>query len=219
MDELEDWFELVDDMPVLSPACRNIEFLKKIYTRDNGFVTSRNGKSTRVKEVATKEIAYIYFTISKKHYQGYKGKQRDDKIKERLGLPKTWQPDELIEEAIGYFKEDTSNTQRRLLDTLESNLETQLSLFKEVETHTVKVLTFLQEDIRELDQEKLAERNILIEKAKSDFNGILTFITSLDTAFAKIKKLRTELAQDNRKMGKEVSELETNRNLYRRQTA
>lgn len=55
MDELEDWFELVDDMPVLSPACRNIEFLKKIYTRDNGFVTSRNGKSTRIKEVATKE--------------------------------------------------------------------------------------------------------------------------------------------------------------------
>ena len=80
----------------------NVDFLKKIYTRDNGFVTTRNGKSTRVKEVATKEIAYIYFTVSKKHYQGYKGKQRDEKIKERLGFDKKWEPDELILDAINY---------------------------------------------------------------------------------------------------------------------
>jgi len=214
---LDEWFELKYDLPVLKTECRNVEYLKKIYTRDNGDVTSEpGGKSVRVKKTAAKEIAYIYFTLSTNHFQGYKGKQRDSIIKERVGLPLNWTPDEEIKNAIRFLKEDTTIIEEKLLNTIESNLQTNRELFEEVETNNKKVLEFLQKEVNELTTEQLSERKILIDNLKNDFRIMLGFINDLGSAFEKVKKLRIDLNQAKRKQGKELSTIETDRSFYQR---
>lgn len=213
----DEWFELENEIPILRKEVRSIEYLKKIYTRDNGQVTTVNEKTVRIKKQAPKEIAYIALILNKKLFTGYGSEaKRTAKIKERLGLEPNWKPDEEILNAIRLLSEDTAIIQQRLIDTLRSNLESNLEMFQEVELNTKKVLKFLQEDIGELTTEQLTERKVIIDSAKADFKLVLGFINDLATSFEKLDALETKLKQADRRQGKEVSRLETDGNLYTR---
>lgn len=213
----DEWFELENEIPILRKEVRNIEYLKKIYTRDEGHVTTVDKKTVRIKKQAPKEIAYIALILNKKLFTGYGSEvKRTAKIKERLGLEPNWKPDEEILNAIKLLSEDTAIIQQRLIDTLRSNLESNLEMFQEVELNTKKVLKFLQEDIGELTTEQLTERKVIIDSAKADFKLVLGFINDLATSFEKLDALETKLKQADRRQGKETSRLETDGSLYQR---
>lgn len=213
---MDEWFDLIDELPVLKKELREVDYLKKIYTRDSGQVTSdSNGKSVRIKKQAGKEIAYIYYVINKKLFAGYGSEaKRNNVIKERLGLDITWQPDEEILKAIDLLKTDNKTIQQRLVDTLRSNLETNLELFKSVQENSKKVLEFLQREVDELTTEEISERKILIDSAKQDFKLVLSFINDLATSFEKLDTLEVKLKQSERQQGKEISQLETDGKPY-----
>lgn len=217
---MDEWFDLIDDIPVLRKELRNVSYLANIYKRDNGQVTSdANGKSIRVKKQATKEIAYIYFVLNKKLFTGYGNEaKRNAVIRERVGLESDWKPDDEILNAINLLREDNKIIQQRLIDTLKSTLETNLELFQSVDENSKKVVEFLQREVDELTVEEITQRKVLIDSAKADFKLVLGFINDLASSFEKLDSLETKLKQAERQQGKEVSELETNGAIYERKT-
>jgi len=104
---MESLFDLKDGKVVLNPNSLAIPSFKKIYERDK----------SKKKDRALTEISYVYFLVDyKSPYSAYPEDKREKAIKTDFISIDSWEPDELILEAIDKYKEFQRTTSMRLLD-------------------------------------------------------------------------------------------------------
>ena len=85
-------------LPIIHPSTLTIECFKQLWKRSKPIDGDFDG---RKKVFNTKELGYIYFTG--KYDSRFKLKsplEREIKIKELVGLPESWIPDELVKQCV-----------------------------------------------------------------------------------------------------------------------
>lgn len=111
---------LEGDRPVISAEARTIEVFRKIIERDHGKYGAYGKSSNKTavegdhngkkKIIAMLELSFVYFFCDPRsmYWETYKNDEeaRYYKIKKVLGLPEEWVADRLIDEAIGFYKNE-----------------------------------------------------------------------------------------------------------------
>lgn len=89
-------FEIVNGLPVITAEALLIPEFKALYTRDK----------TKDKIRATKEIAYIYFSVDYKSiYLSYTKDVREERLNEDFMEDRIYKPDKLVVEAMKKYDE------------------------------------------------------------------------------------------------------------------
>lgn len=107
-------FSLEHGRAVVSAEARTIQSYAKIIDRD---------KSDH-HEKALAELAYVYFTIDYRSpfIHSYSEKKRDEVVKKRVGLPESWSPDKVVQQAIEEYGEDQKSVSSKALDELRETM-------------------------------------------------------------------------------------------------
>lgn len=108
---------LEGDTPVFNPEVRMIAVFRKIIERDKGKKSEREmfevgDNDGRLKRIATKELAFIYFYCDPRSsfVESYTDEDiREEKVKTILELPDKWKKDSLIDEAIKFYLTEIQN--------------------------------------------------------------------------------------------------------------
>lgn len=213
---LENLFRVNNEgLPEVNPHTLLIECVKKIYRRDEGKIIKQGDVNIRVKEKATKELAYVYYKLNKEFYSNYAERERDIYIIDKLGIDKTVVEDRLVQNCVAELKKDITLVEEKLINTIEENLHDQIELFQQIGKSNKDVLSFLLNTSTE-DQAttELQQRMQLINQVKTDLNESLKCIKDLSAGITELKKLRIDLAQAQRKEGKEENRLEFDDSFY-----
>lgn len=106
---------LVDEMPVFSEEARTIKAFNDIIRRDRG---SEGDSQGRKKQVAIAELGFIYFYCSfDSRFDLYDTDiERIEAIRITVGLPDTWQVDNIIKEAIKVYTDLMKTESMRLVN-------------------------------------------------------------------------------------------------------
>ncbi len=201
---LHNLFTLQGEWPEINPALAQTKIFSTIINRDRKVL----------KPVAKLELAYIYFTVSRKHYNDGRYKDRDKKIRDRVGLPPEWKPDDLVNSAIATLKSDTlsiaERTYRSTLDTLLVTLETMDSLKEANEEMVKKIKEQLSNkkldkdaiDTYEETAKKLREDVLFAIKVSKEIPGSVKTIEDL------LKQVESEESGARMMKGKQSSQWE-----------
>ena len=149
-------FYISENKVIPNPEVLLIKEFKDIWDRDK----------TKLKDIALKELAYIYFISDYKSvYNDYSLSVKEIKIEEDIIQDKTWKPDELIKLAIKKYEELQITPTLRLLNGARKALE---------------------EMTRYYEYLKINDRNILAASTSLDKLGKIA--ESFDKLEDKIKK-------------------------------
>lgn len=141
---------------------------KKIWDRDK----------TKNKDRAISELSYIYFMIDPRSDYQYltDEEERSLSIIEGEGLPKTWKPDKLVQEAMNFY----------------ASFKTTSVLILEDTRHAADNL---RKSLRDIDLE-----------AKDDKGKPIYTVSSIISAIKQVPQLVKELAEAEREVTKEITE-------------
>lgn len=204
-------------LPEINPEAKHIDSVRIIIQRDKG--RPKDGE----KEIARKELAFIFYMVNKSFFETYEGEARILLVKERVGLPTKWMPDELVLKAVKDLKEDNITTQDRLLASAKQNLVDSLTLFEEVRTYYRNLIGILQKD-NTLDEKDLTSQELLdrnkerkeaIEAAKGYAKEMTSTIADLKKNFDLVDALELAVRAQKKKVTKKISMFETDRSLYK----
>lgn len=115
-----------EGLPVYSPEARTIKEFSLIIRRDR---SKENDKNGRKKDIATKELAFVHFwCVFDSRYNLYDDiVEKSKRIADDVDLPKGWEPDQVVVDAINKYKD--------LITTRSSNLINRSDqLIKKMET-------------------------------------------------------------------------------------
>lgn len=220
---IEDLFNIGEDgLPYCNTEARFIKSIQDIYLRDKGTQVERIGtngstKPRRVKEKSVKEIAFIYFKLSKKFFTSYSEQERDNLILKRLNLDDYVLTDELVQTAIKELKADVTLVEEKLINLIEENLHDQIDLIKEIGISNKTSLLFLRNTpVNEQMGESIETRNNITEKIKNNLGEMLRIVKDISLSVTELKKLRIDLQQAERKEGKVENRLETESSFYKK---
>jgi hypothetical protein len=92
-----------DGLVNISDEARTIQAFKLIIQADKGSPGDNQG---RKKEIATKELAFIYFTCKFDNpFGGLTEEEKTKKVKSLVGLPDSWKPSQLVLDGQKVFLE------------------------------------------------------------------------------------------------------------------
>lgn len=98
---------------IISPFAMTIECFKTIWKNDK----------TRDKENAKRHLGYIFFMSGASTlFQRYSEKQLEAKVKNEVGLPDKWKPNQNVLDGIEIYRDMTSTITSALLVAAEENL-------------------------------------------------------------------------------------------------
>lgn len=188
-----------------------IESIRTLLVRDVGIVID----GVRVKEIARKELSYIYFVCKKEFYEGLDGDERKKVIKERVALPNKWTEDKVILDVIEHLKTYSVSIEEKLLISAKQNLEDYLVLFHETGEYSRKLIKQLQ--LVPATALEINERKEAIDHAKATLKESLGIIKSLKDGFEIINDLEIKLKSvKSKQKKKDISRTETDFDMYSR---
>ena len=121
---MKELFELKNNEVSFAPQVLLIKEFEALWKRDK----------TKNKEVAVKELGYIYYTSDHRSiYSNYFGKEKIDRIKHDLKFDKTWKEDAPLKSAIDKYISLNKTQTRGLLEDVEASLERLRAYFRSVE--------------------------------------------------------------------------------------
>ena len=187
--------------------------VREIIERDPG----KTVKGEKVKEIARKELSYIYFYSRREAFEGYTDDERKQIIKERVGLPDKWKPDEVVIKAIKDLKEDSVGRFEKLLNLALRNLDNYSILFEKANEYYVSLIAILDDtDVQEISDTQIKERKEALEQAQSFFKSATTSVKDLENSYKLIESLLDSIKQTKKKEGKKrLSVSETDKTLYK----
>lgn len=199
-------------LPEANKSAKLLESFRIILKRDPGRGVDK------IKEIARKEFAYIYFSVKKDFFEGYSEEERNSIIKERVALPDKWNPDETVKQAIKDIKQDSVSTVDKLLASAKQNLEDYITLFDEIRNYNRKLIVILQESTEENPSpEAIKERKDAIEQAQGYFGKLTKSIKDIKEGIELVDQLEQTRRVTKKKEGrKTVSKFETDHDLYTR---
>ena len=106
---------LENEMPVFNPEIRMIKEFNRILMRDRG---SEGDSQGRKKSVALKELAFVYFyCVFDSRFDMYTtDDERNEAIRDAVGLPKEWEIDDIIIDAIKAYDKMMQTESMRLVN-------------------------------------------------------------------------------------------------------
>lgn len=198
-------------LPEANKAAKLLEPFRVILKRDPG------KGADKIKEIARKEFAYIYFSVKKDFFEGYSEEERNKIIKERVALPDRWKPDEVILQCIKELKQDNVSTVDKLLASAKQNLEDYITLFDEIRTYNRNLIVVLQEAKEDAAIDKIVERKEAIEQAQGYFGKLTKGIKDIKESIELVDSLEQARRTVKKKEGrKTVSKFETDHSLFGR---
>jgi hypothetical protein len=121
---MKELFEVKNNEVVYAPQVLAIGEFKDLWDRDK----------TKNKELANKELAFIYYSIDfRSIYTSYFGEEKIERIKRDIRLPKTWKPDAKINAAIDKYNELSRTQSMGLLEDAEYAVERLRDYFRTVD--------------------------------------------------------------------------------------
>jgi hypothetical protein len=161
-------FELTNNYPIISTEALLIPAFKKIWDRDK----------TKGKDVATKELAYIYFTNDYKSiYASFPQEIKIEEVNKHL-FGKEYTPDPLVKEAIEVFNRLQDTFNMRFLISAKGAAEKTMKYFDNID--------YDERDIKGNFVYKVKE----ITQALKDCAGVLETLDKLIEKVSKEQKLK-----------------------------
>lgn len=187
--------------------------VREIIERDPG----KTVKGEKVKEMARKELSYIYFYTRREAFEGYSDEERKQIIKERVALPEKWKPDELVVKAIKDLKEDNISRFEKLLNLALRNLDNYSILFEKANEYYTGLIAILDDtDVDGLTETQMKDRKEALEQAQSFFKAATSSVGDLEKGYKLIESLLDSIKQTKKKEGKKrISASETDKSLYK----
>jgi hypothetical protein len=198
----------------LNKEAKLLEGFREIISRDPGRIIS----GEKVKEIARKEISFIYFYLKSAYFEGYKDEERKEMIRIRVGLPDKWKADKIVLKIIEDIRLDAVTKFEKILKLAEKNLEDYLVVYEEINDYTRKIITLLKDtDVEKASDDDLHERKEAIDQAKEYAKTLTTSLQDLQKNFTLIQSLRETIKVNKKKEErKRISRSETDHSLYKR---
>lgn len=149
-----------------------LDAFKNVIVRDKG---SKGDSQGRKKQRASQEITYVYHMCDPRSpYFELAEQYRHDRVKKAIFKDEKWEADEIVREAISFYK-DSNRT--ALLELLRASLE---AVFK------------LQQYFEKLDLESIDDRGKPIYSAKD----VVSNLANLGKVVAGLKELKEQVEKE-----------------------
>lgn len=214
MNKLDDIFGLDDNGQIILDKKRGkmIESIKEVIKKDS----SDNGRYS--KEALT-QLSYAYLILDKDSYNNYSPEERPAIIKQRLGVPTTWNPWVETQRVITELADDFKTVEQKMLDSFEANAYEYIDILNEIRENNKRLNVFLKIPIEKLTTEQVAQRQQLLSQTANDFSTMVDYTKQLSVMITEIRKYKELVSMQKRKEGtKRENTLETNHERYQRKS-
>lgn len=175
-------FQIQDNQPIITPEGLLIPEFAALWRREK----------SKKKEIATKELSYVYFKADYKSvYQAYLPDVQEKQIIIDVFGKKKWKPDKVVQQAVDKYIELQQTPSMRLLTSFKGAINSLEKYFKGID--------FSKTDSKGNPVYKISEITNALQKAGS-------IIESLDKVEEKVRK---EISSENVARGqKEINPFE-----------
>lgn len=191
----------MEGIPVFNPEAKVIKEFKALIERDRG---SEGDAQGRKKLQATKELAFIALFVSLKsaYNRNYEPSVRTEELKRSLKLAPSWQPDDIVKEAMKQYAKTQVTPSSAMLTSVRNAIFSSQSIIGMLEKRLKRTMDALHtEDM--IDGEEFDK---LMDKALKDVEKVLDIsaklgkqLSDLDTLEKKYVKELEELKGKNQK--------------------
>lgn len=167
-------------LPTASAEARTIKEFYDILRRRSPMDGDADGRKKLLNE---KELAFIYFSVNyDSRFKLLDGDIKKEAIKELLGMPKNWEPDQLVLIAIDKYNDTQITESSKTVQTMSS------------------VLKHIQSQLETLEQGMEQDRRLSVK----DMKDVLEISTSLPNALKSLKEAKETLRmeQDSNETGR-----------------
>ena len=194
--------------PVPSTAGHLLKSIQLIYDRDK-----KNGLKN---EGAKKQLAFAYLWITHL-YSNYNEKDRERLIMQRIGVDDKWR---LWLETVDLIKEimaDKKSITFKLLEGLEKTLHEWVDMLELMRENIERVNSFLKQPLDKMTVEQLAQREVLLSQAQSNFTDIIDMYNKLGNVITGVEKFQDKLiSEEKRDSKKRTDRLQLDHDIYTR---
>lgn len=197
-----------DNQPVVNTAGLLLDKVRHIVDRDR--------KNNLKGEGAKKQLAFTYFWITNT-YSNYSLKSRENIIKQRIGVDDKWKLWVETKELIQELYEDKKTIMFKLLEGLEKTAHQWVNLLNLIQENNENVNEFLNKPLDKLTVEQLAQREVLLSQAASNFTDIVDMYNKLGNMITGVEKYKDRVASESKQeSNKRRDSLQLNHNIYER---
>ena len=196
---IEELFDIGDnELPVLKPIARTIKIFRDIIEEDRG---SKGDNDGRKKLMAIKQIAYIYFNISKRHYQNYSDETRERAILRKLGFPDDYVPTATMKRAYKELKDDTQTITEKVLNTALSVLHEHNDIYFNISKRNRALLASVQDMVLttpdgQVNQTAIQTQKDALESLESNAIKVAKMINQLPQQLEVIRQLELKFVKE-----------------------
>lgn len=197
-------FTMEDGLPVPNLDIRSIGPLRALIVRDTGrMVEEEQEDGTKIKVRkrlrAEKEFAYVYWYCKKDFLPGYTTTQRNMKLKLKVGLAETWEPDEVVMAACEEVTELAVTAQDKLLESSRRLASQLLDMIDEMLSNNTRLIDFFRRPITGLTQEELTLRTAEIKSAKEEILKSGDMLKNIGVVISTIDELAAKRILEEKK--------------------
>lgn len=201
------FFEIQNELPVLTAEARTIREFRAIIVRDKGTKLVRGDADGREKRFAIKELAYIYWSCDWRSIflRNYSEEQRHKKIVDRLELPEDWKPDKIVDDAMTYYIWEQDTASLKALQDTEAGLFSAQRLIGLIRRKMDKRIGEI-----EADEDILETQPEMVDKLYTDYQRLIKMSSDLPNQIKAITSMqetvKKEMAEEGKgRKGKSVS--------------
>lgn len=198
-------FNVVDGVPEVSAESRMIIEFRAIIDR---------AKTREQKEIAEKELAFVYYTTDVLSYivSEHSKVDRDSEARKTVGLPDTWSADKIVKEACQRYEKIQMTASITLLNDLRSTLYTASGLVRILEKKIQSYITKQEQRIED-DEPLTDEEDKKLETAIKNLKNLMSIAKDIPQSIESASKLEERVKKEienekQKKSGKEISDFE-----------
>ncbi len=196
-----EFFDIVNEMPVLKPEARLIQEFKAIITRDRGSVGDAEG---RYKKQAMKELAFVYWTCDWRStfVRNYSEEECIKRVIDKLGLG-DWKPDVVVGNACTFYLFEQDTPSLKALQNAEAALMSANKLIGLVRRKMDKAITKLEEsENEEIEAEGGKIAGMDVDIIYTDYQRLIKITTDLPIQIKAITNMQETVKKEMAEEGK-----------------
>lgn len=196
---IEDFFDVGDnELPTLKPIARNLKIFRDIIEEDRGSARDTDG---RKKLVAMRQIAYIYYSLSKRHFRNYSDETRERALLRKLGFPDDYKPTLLMKVAYASLKDDSLSITEKVLNTVESVLHEHNDIYYNISKRNRALLDSvtnmsLTTSDGQINQTAIIQQKEALDSLEQNAVRVAKMVNQLPQQLETVKELTRKFVQE-----------------------
>lgn len=196
---IDEMFDIGDnELPVLKPIARTLKIFRDIIEEDKG---SKGDSDGRKKLLAIKQIAYIYFSLSKRYFQNYGEESRERAILRKLGFPDNYEPTYLMKVAYKELKNDTQTITEKVLNTCLSVLHEHNDIYSNISKRNRALLASVESMVLttpdgQVNQTAITTQRTALESLEANALKVARMVNELPKQLEVIKQLELKFVKE-----------------------